>query len=212
MPEYKNGKIYKLVCNITGLIYIGSTTVSLSTRKAGHSQSYKRFIEGKGKNHGSSTEIIKGGNYSIILIEEYPCETKEQLLYRERYYIDTIQCVNIVNPIISREEAKGNRSEWSKNRQWHCDTCNEDYHITHQKYHLTSQVHLQKLNNVNPNECPECHKVLSNTSKMRRHLREVHKIEPEKKKTDFYCEKCDCCFQSNQHLQNHYKTNKHKNK
>ena len=26
MPDYKNGKIYKIVCNITNEMYIGSTT------------------------------------------------------------------------------------------------------------------------------------------------------------------------------------------
>ena len=25
MPDYSKGKIYKIVCNVTGLVYVGST-------------------------------------------------------------------------------------------------------------------------------------------------------------------------------------------
>jgi len=88
MPDYKNGKIYKIVCNTTGKIYIGSTTVLLCRRLAGHVNAYNK------SKYSSSKEILDGGNYSIVLIENVVCETKEQLLKRERYYIESIECVN----------------------------------------------------------------------------------------------------------------------
>jgi hypothetical protein len=34
--KYENGKIYQLVCNITGKKYIGSTVLSLSSRLSTH--------------------------------------------------------------------------------------------------------------------------------------------------------------------------------
>ena len=88
MPDYKNSKIYKIVCNTTGKIYIGSTTVLLCKRLAGHVNAYR-----KGK-YTSSKEILDGGNYSIVLIENMECDTKEQLLQKERHYIESIECVN----------------------------------------------------------------------------------------------------------------------
>ena len=58
----------------------------------------------------SSKEILDGGNYSIVLIENVECDTKEQLLKRERHYIESIECLNKRRPIISSEEEK----EWHK--------------------------------------------------------------------------------------------------
>jgi predicted GIY-YIG superfamily endonuclease len=36
MPNYQNSKIYKIRCNTTGLVYIGSTTQSLKQRLDQH--------------------------------------------------------------------------------------------------------------------------------------------------------------------------------
>ena len=55
MVNYQLSKIYKIVCNITGKIYIGSTTKKyLAERLAQHVYDHK--------NNGtkSSSEIIKG--------------------------------------------------------------------------------------------------------------------------------------------------------
>ena len=42
MPNYNNGKVYKIVNNIDNLIYIGSTTCSLSTRMSVHREHAKK--------------------------------------------------------------------------------------------------------------------------------------------------------------------------
>jgi len=112
MPDYSKGSIYNIVCNNTGLIYIGSTCQPLHQRLARHVRGYK-----KGKYY-SSSEIIAGGNYSIILIEEYQCENKQQLLRKEREYIELLECVNICKrPIISIEEGKEKDKEWRDNNK-----------------------------------------------------------------------------------------------
>ena len=94
MVNYQLGKIYKIECNVTGLIYIGSTTKKyLSMRLAGHVGNYKCYLNGKG-NYITSFKILKNGNYDIILLEQYPCNSKDALLARERHYQETIECVN----------------------------------------------------------------------------------------------------------------------
>jgi hypothetical protein len=94
MPDYSNGKIYKIVCNITGDIYIGSTCEPILARRlAGHVSTYKSYLNGKGNNI-TSFKIIANGNYDIVLIELFPCDTKDQLHARESHYTQTIQCVN----------------------------------------------------------------------------------------------------------------------
>ena len=50
MDKYTRGKVYRIICNKTGLTYYGSTTQNnLSQRLAEHRSDYKRFKEGKSK-------------------------------------------------------------------------------------------------------------------------------------------------------------------
>lgn len=93
MVNYQNSKIYRLECLNTGLVYIGATTRSLSKRKNEHKTDYNEWING-GKNYVSSFEIIKNNNYDIYLMENYPCNSKEELHSREGYWQKQIDCVN----------------------------------------------------------------------------------------------------------------------
>lgn len=80
-------------------IYIGSTTLSLCARLGEHKRQYRFYTEGKGTASRfkgcRSREILKYEDAYIELIEEFPCDTKEQLLKREGEIIrDTFNCVN----------------------------------------------------------------------------------------------------------------------
>lgn len=105
--KYDNGKIYKLIDNTNGNIYIGSTIQSLSKRKSQH----KRDTI-SGRNKCKSKSIINNGDYDMILIENYPCKSKEELLMRERYYIDNTDCINQVRCYISKDEKKEYDKNW----------------------------------------------------------------------------------------------------
>lgn len=94
MPNYQDGKIYKIVGN--GMTYYGSTTIPLS----------KRFYDHKHQTTCSSKEIVCHEDCEILLVENYPCETRQELLKRERFYIDNFQCINKVRPYVSAEEKK----------------------------------------------------------------------------------------------------------
>ncbi len=97
MPDYQKGKIYKLVCNITGDVYYGSTIQSLAVRKGGHIQDYKNYKNEK-RPYITSFKIIENGDYDVILVENFPCKNKEELHARERYYIDNFECINKYKP------------------------------------------------------------------------------------------------------------------
>ena len=103
---YNRGKIYKLVCNVTGLVYIGSTTQKyLCQRLAGHNSNFKSWTNQKTKQFCSSFEVLKLGNYSAILIEECNCQNKDQLHARERFHIEnTNKCVNLFTPNQTHDE------------------------------------------------------------------------------------------------------------
>jgi hypothetical protein len=95
MSNYQLGKIYKITSDQTDKIYVGSTTrVRLSERMSEHRRdSIKENRAGK---NVSSKEIMKYGDAKIILIETYPCNSKDELNAREQYYIELYKtvCVN----------------------------------------------------------------------------------------------------------------------
>ena len=114
MVNYKDGKIYRLVCNITSNQYIGSTTQSLSQRLGGHKAEYKRFLEGKITYQISSFSILSQKNFEMVLIEEFPCENKNQLERRERHFIETMECINKIKPAQTRDEMIESNKQYSK--------------------------------------------------------------------------------------------------
>jgi hypothetical protein len=108
MPNYQDSKIYKLVGNAK--VYVGSTTQPLCKRKSGHITDYKR-----GKNM-SSREIVSDPNHYIELIEYCPCSTKEELLKRERYYVEQIDCINKCIPGRTIQESQKAYKEANKDK------------------------------------------------------------------------------------------------
>jgi hypothetical protein len=111
MVNYSQAKIYKIIDNTNGNIYVGSTCEpTLARRLAGHVGKYQLYL--KGKYHPvTSFEIIKNGNYDIILIENVKCDSKDQLTARERYYIESLDCVNQVIPGRTRQEYRDDNKD-----------------------------------------------------------------------------------------------------
>lgn len=107
MPDYSNGKIYEIVGG--GMRYIGSTCKKLSNRKADHNCKTRY-------NKCMSRLIINKYEWEINLLEEYPCNSKEELLFRESYWINKLDCINIQNPISDKEtkRLKKNKQERDK--------------------------------------------------------------------------------------------------
>ena len=97
MKDYSKGKIYKIVSNSTADIYIGSTIQTLSQRLAKHRSDFKEWKKGN-HNHVRSFSLIERGDYHIILLELFPCADIEQLIARERWYIENNVCLNKVIP------------------------------------------------------------------------------------------------------------------
>ena len=93
MPDYQKGKIYKLVSEHTDQIYIGSTIQKLCHRLGTHARDSR-----KGKNQCTCKHMFELGKVKIVLIENCPCDSKEELYKRERHYIETMKCVNKLIP------------------------------------------------------------------------------------------------------------------
>lgn len=86
MVNYNNGKIYKIELDGCKEIYVGSTTRLLCHRIGQHR------AEAKTKPKPVHKYINDYGwdKAHIVLIEDYPCERREQLEARERYWIEKL--------------------------------------------------------------------------------------------------------------------------
>ncbi len=118
MPDYSKSKIYKLTSSNSNEIYIGSTIQNLCYRKGHHIEDYKKYLLNK-QHYITSFKIIEyGGDIDICLLEEYPCNNKEQLHQRERFYIENNNCVNKVIPTRTKKEYnelnKDKKKEYAK--------------------------------------------------------------------------------------------------
>ena len=165
MPDYSLGKIYHIVCNTTGLIYYGSTCEpTLARRLVKHRCDFKRFFDGK-KNVGTLTsyEVMENDNYVILLVEDFPCNNKQELERREYHYILNNECVNKMYPTRTsseyREQNKAkihlnNQSYREKNRAKSrdnnkilivCNLCGITHTKVNKSQHLKSNRHLLGL-------------------------------------------------------------------
>ena len=98
MSDYNNGKIYKLINDaMPGKIYYGSTIKLLYMRLSTHK------YDSKTKNC-SSKSLFEFGQVKIILVENFPCENKEQLLKREAHFIRNNLCINKSIPDRTQKE------------------------------------------------------------------------------------------------------------
>lgn len=100
MVNYKQGKIYKIISSNTDKIYVGSTCEKYLSKRL---QKHKGKFKCK-KSYYTSFEILKLGDYQIILLESYSCNNRDELRARERYYIENNDCVNKNIPSRTRKE------------------------------------------------------------------------------------------------------------
>lgn len=141
MVNYNNGKIYRLVCNSSGKQYIGSTANPLYKRKSEHKKGYTMWLEGR-HNYVSSYEIVKGGNYDIFLIESFPCNNRNELDARERYWIENMECVNLLIPTRTLQE-RPSYEEFKKKAVERARKWNED-NREHRKEYLREYTQANK--------------------------------------------------------------------
>jgi hypothetical protein len=156
MVNYKLGKIYAIECNVTGQKYIGSTCEpTLAKRLTKHVGNHRCYLKGT-YHYVSSFKIFENGDYCIVLLEKYPCDTKDELLARERYWCNELECINqrknqgMYNSLGEKGFAKyyyENNKDMihaKKNEKHEC-TCGGKYTVAHKQKHIRSAKHQQYL-------------------------------------------------------------------
>lgn len=132
--KYQRGKIYKLVSFETDKCYVGSTCESyLSNRLAGHRRGFRNYQNAKG-HYITSFEILKYVDCDIILVESFACNTKEELLARERHWIESLNCVNKVIPTRSKKEYQQTDKIKAYQKAYRKSDGRKAYQQIHQEY------------------------------------------------------------------------------
>tara|TARA_R100000541_G_scaffold57592_1_gene67850 strand:- start:175 stop:633 length:459 start_codon:yes stop_codon:yes gene_type:complete len=108
MRDYSKSKIYFIQSTKDNLIYIGSTTRKFHER-----------IDQHKRDNTCSQIILRQPDCEYGIIEDYPCNSSEELRWRERYWLEKcMNCFNVVNevlPIRSDEEKKEYHRVWEAN-------------------------------------------------------------------------------------------------
>ena len=107
MNKYEQGKIYKIINDVDDMVYVGSTIQLLRQRFSSHIYKTKKE-NSKLLNH---IKLLGKDNFQIVLLHNYPCKNKEQLLWEERRIQEEIpkeKSLNQLRSIITYDE----HEEW----------------------------------------------------------------------------------------------------
>ena len=87
MVNYQNSKIFKLVENDSGLTFIGGTTEKYLCKVVCDIRYKLKNYKQKPGKINLMFEIIKNSKFSIVLLDTYPCNSKDELQARVFYHI-----------------------------------------------------------------------------------------------------------------------------
>jgi hypothetical protein len=166
--RYNNGKIYKLISPHTDKVYVGSTCKEyLCQRLASHKDGYKRWLKDNNNGYMTSYVLFDLGDVEIILLESVKCMTKDELLKKEREWIEKLKdnIVNKTRPTRNRkqfyednkEEIKQYKKKWYEDikekikekikEQIQCD-CGSVITKGSKLRHTKSHTHQQYINSL----------------------------------------------------------------
>lgn len=181
MPDYSKSKIYKIVANTDEEYspYIGSTVKQyLRQRFAVHKSNYINYKNGKTNFTSSYLLFDKYGieNCEIVLVEDYPCATKDELHARERYWFDNMENCNINKPAKTEYEKQNLwKLKYQRELELHPDYNKKQYQRKLELHpdHKTTRTEIQKEARKEKYIC-ECGTTLQREKKSRHEKSKKH--------------------------------------
>ena len=123
MPNYQEGKIYKIQNTINDDIYVGSTTLKLCERMRDH----RKCVNNEAKQHLLIYKAFREHgieHFFIELIEKCPCNDKDELRKKEGEYIRELKpSLNIRIAGRTKNEYREDNREYMK-----------EYHVNNKEY------------------------------------------------------------------------------
>jgi hypothetical protein len=181
--DYSKAKIYKLFASgVENMPYIGSTCNNLDQRLGQHKYAARADTQ---KKSASTVLFLENEDVEIKLIEDYPCETKEQLLARERHWIEQQDCLNKNIPGRTWQERWAEKREHNLllHKQW--VAANQEHirayavgrrEITREQERARNAAGYKEKRNAAKKEkavCDVCHKEMNKNS-LWTHKKSVH--------------------------------------
>ena len=203
--DFKKGKIYIIRNSINDLTYIGSTCRSLSQRMVQHRRDMNVERCQKFKLYKMMKELHKD-NFYIELLENYPCNNRDELLQKEGEYIRKYQ--SQLNRIIAgrtdkeyrddnkeylasyfKEYGQNNKTKLAEYRKEYRNNNKEkigDYQSQAYQNNKEKYLNYQKQYREQFKECKTCGCQLKKANwskhiKTKLHLANVEKLEAENK-------------------------------
>jgi hypothetical protein len=158
MEKLKVAKIYKIIDNTNGNVYIGSTTQTLNIRLKHHKSDYKRYLKGK-FGHTTSFEIIKNNDYRIEIIKYVIYKDRIELHQRERYYIENNDCINKIIPSRTKKEYNKEYYKEYNKIKFQCE-CGSLVRKDKKQRHLKSLKHINFIDLERNSGTHQVHKVV----------------------------------------------------
>jgi hypothetical protein len=161
MPDYQQGKIYTIRCRTDDtLIYVGSTTQSLTKRWGGHKVSSRNEMQ---KNYLIYKTINSNWiNWYIELYELYPCNSKMELERKEGEIIRLLGTLNVriegrtrkeyadlhkeKITIYKKEWYEATKEEKKEDRKKYTDDHKEDIQIYQKKWRENNKEKQKEYN------------------------------------------------------------------
>ena len=200
--DYKNAKIYCIRNYTDDDIYVGSTCQPLSKRMADHriainsKRDFNMNLYVKMREHGAN-------NFYIELLEEYPCENKEQLRAKEGEYIRSLSTLN------KRIEGR-TIEEWRKDNEEHLKDHYKSYYT---KNKPKIQQYKLEYANLNKNKIQEYKQeyAIKNKEKINEKAKDYYQTHKEEIKMKINVKiLCECGEEiSKTNLLRHQRTKKH---
>jgi len=152
--DYSKTLIYKIVCNDLNVkdLYVGSTT-DFRKRKTRHKSDCNNQNSKEYKFNVYQFIRDNGGfdNWTMVLVEKYPCETSLEKLKRERYWYETLGAT------LNKQVPSQTQQEYAKqyyvenkeiiNQKHNCE-CGGNYTQVNKQRHLKSKKHQKYLQSL----------------------------------------------------------------
>ena len=181
--NFKKSVIYKICCDDVSItdVYVGSTT-NLSKRKPVHK--YKCNNERDKAHNLNVYQFIRanGGwdNWDVVVVEEYPCDSKNQLHTRERHHMEPLNAT--LNKVIPTRTQKEYQKEYQKENVEKIKARKKEYYqenaekLKEWREENSEKIRVrQRVCKTEKIPCPHCNKILSRGS-MTRHIKSQHRI------------------------------------
>lgn len=183
--DYQNTKIYKIESNLGDKIYIGSTTKEfLSQRMVLHRSDYKRWKAGLCGKVMSYDLFDEYGieNCKIVLIESFPCKSKDEKNAREGFHIKNTICVNrMIAGRTFKDRYEENKGEFiARSKVW-AEANKEKVNGYKAEYYERNKEKIKERQASQVYEC-ECGLNIRRRHKQEHFRSQKHKLFVEKKK------------------------------